>query len=197
MRFPFFLFLLVISTMAGASTTLSYQGYLEHETGPVDDTVEMSFALFDAESDGNQVGDTINIAEVSVHNGLFQVGLDFGEKNYASGLWLAIEVEGESLEPRQPITGAPFAISSVSDDPPSEECEDYCTAMGIGCADVYSTTEQCLDACAGFSTDGSEGDTTGDTFQCRSTWLQMGFDGDVPASEACANAADTSPECVD
>ncbi len=144
-----------------------------------------------------------------MHNGIFQVDLDFGEQDYASGLWLAIEVEGESLQPRQPITGAPFAISLVSDDPPddppdcpvddppSEECEDYCSAMAMGCADVYSSMEQCLDACACFSTDGSEGDTSGDTLHCRSTWLQMGFNGDVPASEACANAADTSPECVD
>jgi hypothetical protein len=48
-----------------------------------------------------------------VVDGLFQVDLDFGEQAYASGLWLAIEVENEHLVPRQAITGAPFAISST------------------------------------------------------------------------------------
>ena len=203
-----FVFLLA-TTVVSAFTSLSYQGQLQDGSGPVDDTVAMSFTLFDAKTGGSQVGETIHQAEVNVVNGLFRVSLDFGEQPYANRLWLAIKVEGEPLSPRQAITGAPFAISTVPDDPPddppdcpvddppSEDCEDYCEAMTIGCSGTYSDEQQCLDACACFPTDGEPGDTSGDTLQCRGTWLQMGFEDEVDPATACANAADDSPECVD
>ncbi|WP_376696183.1 hypothetical protein [Wenzhouxiangella sp. EGI_FJ10305] len=160
----------------------------------------MTFTLFDAETGGSQVGSTIDLSEVNVANGLFQVGLDFGFQPYSSGLWLAIEVEGQPLVPRQPITGVPFAIDMPPDppEPPDpQDCQDYCQAMMFGCSGEYASEEQCLDTCSGFSGEGTVGDLSGDTLQCRATWLQRGVNGEVTTFEACTNAAADSPECVD
>lgn len=202
MRFLTALMLLVITTGASAFTTITYQGQLQDTEGPVNDTVEMSFTLFDAETGGSQLDEPIDFSEVSVTNGLFQVGLDFGEQPYADGLWLAIEIEGQPLEPRQPVTGAPFAIDTAPDSPSEpppdpQDCQDYCDAMMIGCSGEYSDTQQCLDTCSGFSGAGETGDTTGDTLACRATWHKKGVDGEVPVATACTNAAPDSPECVD
>ncbi len=204
MRYLTALLFLLATTVASASTTISYQGQLQDDSGPVNGSVDMSFTLIDAETGGSQVGSTIHLTGVNVVNGLFRVDLDFGEQAYGSGLWLAIEVEGDPLLPRQAITGAPFAISMAEDDPdppscdtPEDDCGDYCNAMQLGCTGEFSSHQECLDACACYPNDGQPGDTSGDTLQCRQTWLQKGFDGDVSPEVACTNAAPASPECID
>ena len=107
-----FLFLLA-AAVAHADTTITYQGQLQDASGPVTGTPGMEFRLYDSLVGGSQVGDALVKNAVPVTDGLFQVDLDFGEQAYAGGLWLAIIVEGSSLEPRQAITGAPFAISAA------------------------------------------------------------------------------------
>lgn len=201
MRLLASLLFLAATSQGSAFSTLTYQGHLQDADGPFNGTVAMSFALFDAEAGGSQVGTSIDRPQVEVSNGLFQVALDFGEQRYANGLWLAIEVEGQALEPRQPITGAAFAIDLEPPDvpmpPDPQDCQDYCDAMMIGCPGEYPDQQQCLDTCSAFSGEGEVGDDTGDTLQCRATWLQRGFEGEIPVSEACQNAAADSPECVD
>jgi len=204
MRYLTALLFLLAATVASASTTFSYQGQLQDDSGPFNGHVDMSFTLIDAETGGSQVGSTIQLTDVVVIDGLFRVDLDFGEQAYGSGLWLAIRVEGDPLLPRQAITGAPFAISMTEDGPdppscdtPAEDCGDYCDAMQIGCSGDFSSYQECLDACACYPNDGQEGDESGDTLQCRETWLQKGFAGDVSPEVACTNAAPASPECID
>lgn len=204
MRFLTALLFLLATTVASASTTLSYQGQLQDDSGPFNGSVDMSFTLIDAGTGGSQVGETIDLTDVNVVNGLFRVALDFGEQAYGSGLWLAITVEGQPLLPRQAITGAPFAIdmAEVDPDPPScdtppEDCEDYCGAMLFGCIGEFSNQQECLDACACYPTDGQVGDEDGDTLQCRETWLLKGFEEEVPPEVACTNAAPASPVCID
>ena len=102
-----------IMTTALASTTMTYQGQLQDADGPVNATVDMSFQLFDDPTAGNPVGGPVELTGVDVVDGLFQVELDFGEQDYASGLWLVVEVDEQVLAPRQAITGAPFAISAA------------------------------------------------------------------------------------
>lgn len=74
---------LMAQTPLGSAIT--YQGRLNHSGGPVNGLTVMSFALFDAVTDGNQVGVTLtfdgiggNPPPVSVSDGLFTVALDFG-----------------------------------------------------------------------------------------------------------------------
>lgn len=95
---------------AHAGSSITYQGQLQDSSGPVtDDSMAMSFALFDDESDGSQVGDTVSLTSINVVDGLFQVELDFGSVFDGSSLFLEVSVSGQPLTPRQPITPAPMA----------------------------------------------------------------------------------------
>ena len=114
MRYLTALLILLATAVAHADTTITYQGQLQDASGPVTGTPGMEFRLYDNLIGGSQVGDAVVANAVPVTEGLFQVDLDFGEQAYAGGLWLAIIIEGSPLEPRQAITGAPFAISAAA-----------------------------------------------------------------------------------
>jgi hypothetical protein len=60
----------------------------------------------------------------------------------------------------------------------------------------FPSNASCQTICAAWP-EGSQGESSGDTFSCRATWLQLGFAGEVPVPTACSNAGPTSPECVD
>ncbi|GEM_PF-2507904 len=93
-----------------AETTISYQGQLEADGEPADETVDMSFELFDDPTGGSSVGGPIDVDGVEVSDGLFQVDLDFGADTFdGQPLFLAIEVDGQALEPRQRVSSAPVA----------------------------------------------------------------------------------------
>ena len=106
--------LLLATTLAGADTTITYQGQLQDGAGPHSGSVNMVFELFDAETGGSSVGSAVSAGNVAVNDGLFQVELDFGNQAYENGLYLEIEVDGETLSPRQPITAAPLAVRTLS-----------------------------------------------------------------------------------
>jgi len=93
-----------------AETTISYQGHLEADGEPADETVDMSFELFDDPTGGSSVGGPIDVDGVEVAEGLFQVELDFGADTFdGQPRFLAIEVDGQPLEPRQRVASTPVA----------------------------------------------------------------------------------------
>lgn len=99
---------------AHADTAFTYQGELRQNGGLADGPFNMDFALWDAASGGSQVGETIMIDGVQVTEGRFTVELDFGAESFDnSGRWLEIEVAGDTLLPRQPLTPTPYAIYSI------------------------------------------------------------------------------------
>ncbi|MCG3131852.1 MAG: hypothetical protein FLDDKLPJ_02662 [Phycisphaerae bacterium] len=110
---PFYLNLAAPLVVLGHEFT--YQGQLKSNGVPAEGPHVMEFRLFDAASDGNQVGPTLtfdgqggNPAPVDVAEGLFTVGLDFGA--FSDGArWLDIVVEGSPITPRQAVTSAPQA----------------------------------------------------------------------------------------
>lgn len=77
---------------AGAQNTLfTYQGRLTAGAALAQGTFDLSFALFDAATDGSPVGATLTNAAVSVSNGLFTVALDFGAAAFSGApRWLQI-----------------------------------------------------------------------------------------------------------
>ena len=93
---------------------VAHQGEVQDADGPVTDTLEFVFALFDAASDGNEVWSETR--DVDVVDGNYTVLLGsvtaidsvlFTEP----ALWLQITIEGgDPLLPRQPIASAPYAI---------------------------------------------------------------------------------------
>jgi hypothetical protein len=108
------------------ATSWTYQGQLRSGGAAYNGTCNFQFSLWDAASAGSQVGGTQSINGVNVANGLFTVTLDFGEgftgnfvepRFNGDARWLATSVQcsGDGgftpLDPRQPITAAPYALS--------------------------------------------------------------------------------------
>ncbi|UCD76202.1 MAG: hypothetical protein JSV91_04625 [Phycisphaerales bacterium] len=116
--------MLVCAGSAGAQLALptyfTYQGELRQAGQPVTGEADMVFRLFDAETDGNQVGDTVGLSYIPVAAGRFAVQLDFGVEVFnGDARWLEIEVEypsGEgnwtTLSPRQLVSAAPYALQT-------------------------------------------------------------------------------------
>jgi hypothetical protein len=102
-------------------TSWTYQGQLQRSGSAYNGTCNFQFSLWDAASAGTQQGSTLLINGVNVVNGLFTVVLDF-ESEFAhpftgDARWLGTSVQcsGDSgftpLDPRQPLTAAPYALS--------------------------------------------------------------------------------------
>ena len=100
-------------------TAFTYQGRLIDANNSADGLYDFQFKLFDAVSDGNQLGLDGNIAEVDVIDGYFTAELDFGSVFDSNAAWLDIGVRpGElgdpnlytSLSPRQLIAPMPYAL---------------------------------------------------------------------------------------
>jgi hypothetical protein len=102
--------------MAPSQTLLSYQGTLTDPDGnPIDGTVAMEFALYDAALAGSLLwGPESQSVEVS--DGLFHVLLGSVEPidpaNLTGDLYLNITVNGEGMSPRELITSIAYAIEA-------------------------------------------------------------------------------------
>ncbi len=104
------------------TTAWTYQGQLRRSGAAYNGTCNFQFSLWDAATSGTEQA-TKSINSVNVVNGLFTVVLDFGTSPigdmYFEGeaRWLATSVQcsGDGgftpLDPRQPITAAPYALS--------------------------------------------------------------------------------------
>lgn len=106
----------VVNTPGPSAATVNYQGRLADNAGnPQTGTFGMSFAIWDAASDGSIIWGPENHSAIPVTNGLFNVGLG----NQTSGgipttVWngdryLEITVGGETLAPRELIRSVPIA----------------------------------------------------------------------------------------
>ena len=108
--------------LCAQGTAFTYQGRLNAGGTPAHALYEMSFALYDAPTNGNGIGTPVNLAPVAVSNGLFTVTLDFGVASFTGAdRWLEITVNlfgsdmvPTTLHPRQWITPAPYAIRAAN-----------------------------------------------------------------------------------
>ncbi len=100
---------------------INYQGYLTDNAGnPINQSLSMTFRIFDAASGGNQLWSETQT--VSVENGLFNVIL--GEVNAISPdiftpgarRWLELVIDGNPLSPRTEITAVGFSYKTVDAD---------------------------------------------------------------------------------
>jgi hypothetical protein len=124
--------LLAASAHAQAPTTMNYQGRLLQNTAeqePVGTTVDVVFSIWSGpSSDPSAVQlwtETWN--GVALSNGIFSVllgsngsPLDPADFQGDSSLYLQLEVDGETLSPRQQLGSAPFAIV----DEPANELQE-------------------------------------------------------------------------
>jgi len=99
-------------------TAFNYQGRLNDGASLANGSYDMRFALFDANSAGAQQGSTITNNATIVSNGLFTVTLDFDNQFSGANRWLEIGVRTNGaavffiLNPRQPLTPTPYAITA-------------------------------------------------------------------------------------
>ena len=107
-----FLFLLLQAGYSATpqSTSFTYQGALSENGQPANGNFDLTFKLFDAETNGNQVGGTITKTSFPVAGGKFTVDLDFLAGAFSGNqLWIEVTVGTETLSPRQPVNSVPVA----------------------------------------------------------------------------------------
>jgi len=109
---------------ATLGTAFTYQGRLDDADGPVDDTCDLAFRLYDAAGSGSPPSGgtllgTVNRSNQPISNGYFTVQLDFESTAFTGkARWLEIDVNCDggavTLSPRQALTAAPYALYAPS-----------------------------------------------------------------------------------
>lgn len=105
---------------AAVASQVTYQGRLLDGEAPANGVYDFRFTLWDDDDAGAQVGGAILKDDVSVSDGLLAVTLDVTHSDFdGQALWLKIEVKADAevaytaLDPRQPLTPVPYALSLV------------------------------------------------------------------------------------
>lgn len=120
---PLFAFVAGSTAQSNSDSRFGYQGHLRRGGEPVTGTADFIFSLWSDPASPqaqHRVGAGTILWNVDVADGLFSVQLDFGPNAFdGSPRWLEIEVRvpaGQgaytTLSPRQPVTGAPFAVAT-------------------------------------------------------------------------------------
>lgn len=101
-------------------TAFTYQGQLKQNGNPYNGTCDFQFSLWNAASEGGQLGLTLTQPNVNVNNGLFTIpALSFGADRFdGDARWLQIAVRCPAgsgsytpLSPRQKLNPAPYALA--------------------------------------------------------------------------------------
>lgn len=112
---------LLAATAYPQTSAFSYQGQLNNAGTPANGNFEMEFRLFDAVTDGNQIGEVVAVGSLPAINGHYSTTLDFGADSFddVSPRFLEISVRPAGnqgpfvvLSPRQPVRSTPFAIQA-------------------------------------------------------------------------------------
>ncbi|PWU22036.1 MAG: hypothetical protein C5B50_00320 [Verrucomicrobia bacterium] len=115
-----FLAMMAALKISAQTSAFTYQGQLTHSGSPANGSYDLTFALFDAASAGNQLGGVLTNTATPVTSGLFTVTLDFGNQFPGANRWLEIGVVTNgggtftTLAPRQQITATPYAMQAAS-----------------------------------------------------------------------------------
>lgn len=101
---------------AALGTVITYQGALTNGGQPANGAYDFRFRLFDAASNGTQVGADVTLNDATVTAGIFTAQLGFGDVFNNTQLYLEIAVRPGAdggaytvLAPRQRLTAAPYA----------------------------------------------------------------------------------------
>jgi len=110
-----------VASLHAQSSAFTYQGRLTASGRPANGSHDFQFTLFGAPSGGSPVQNPVTLSAVGVTNGVFTVLLDFGASVFAGqDRWLDIAVRPAGggtftpLNPRQPITPTPYAVTALN-----------------------------------------------------------------------------------
>lgn len=105
-------------------TAFTYQGRLIDANTPADGLYDLRFRLYDAPTDGNQLGNEIDVNDLDLIDGYFTVGLDFGNGLFdGNQRWLEIAVspwdsndpnDRVILDSRQEMRPTPYASYAMT-----------------------------------------------------------------------------------
>lgn len=100
------------ASLSTVAESITYQGRLTGSSGsPLTGNYTMQFILYNAATGGTALFNS-GQQTVSVANGLFTVSLPVPQSLFdGQALWLSINVEGQTLSPRQPVTPTTYAMS--------------------------------------------------------------------------------------
>src|SRR5262249_43143084 len=110
------------TTIARAQTTsFTYQGKLTDGGAPTNALYDFVFTLWDAQTNGNQIGSPVTVQNTPIVDGIFTVTLDFGAGAFngaARFLEISVKPTGNPapptlLSPRQQVVSTPYAIKSL------------------------------------------------------------------------------------
>lgn len=118
---PFCLALLTAVSPAlllAQQTIFTYEGYFTDANAPAEGPYDFQFSLHDLPADGLAIAPPVLADDVSVHQGRFQLPLDFGHAAFnGEPRWLQIALRLGAdnghftiLQPRQLLTPTPYAI---------------------------------------------------------------------------------------
>lgn len=145
--------LILAAAAAAQSTAFTYQGRLNNGSQPAAGLHDFRFRLFDAATNGSQVGATLCTEDVAVTDGKFSVELDFGQQFVTPApRFLEIAVRADNgtacssqsgyftLAPLQKLTAAPlanhaasaFALDAPDGSPTGAVFVDNAGRIGIG-----------------------------------------------------------------
>ncbi len=141
---------MVLAASVANAQPITYQGQLKQSGQPFTGLVDMNFALYAGLADPTPLAGPINISNVPVEEGLFQVELDFGAGVFdGNDRFLGIVVAGSELSPRQKVTAAPLAVFALTgnEGPPGAspfELIDNDAVYTAGNVGIGTTTPQAL-----------------------------------------------------
>ena len=102
---------------AALGSAFTYQGRLDKNGSGFTGSCDFRFELYDAASNGTQIGSTVTKTGLSVTDGLFTTELDFGSNPFAGEaryLQIAVKCSGDAsyttLSGRVALNGAPYAL---------------------------------------------------------------------------------------
>ena len=149
--FTIFILLPIIPSFA-QTTQFTYQGKLSDSGTPLNGSYDFVFTLWDAATNGTQIGSLVSLQNTQVVNGIFSVQLDFGVAAFSGAtryLEITVKPSGNPgllptlLSPRQLVTSTPYAIKSlgaVSADSLSVNCVSCITSNQIAALDGSKIT---------------------------------------------------------
>jgi len=102
-------------------TAFTHQGQLQDSASPANGLYDLTFEVFDADTNGTSLGVVTNAATL-LSNGLFTVTVDFGVGVFdGADRWLETSVRPtgstnalERLAPRQAVTATPYSIHAAN-----------------------------------------------------------------------------------